>query len=125
LLHNVPRVHLLPPISYSDLLYTLRHAELALTDSGGIQEEAPSFHCPVLILRDVTERPEVVDAGAGELVGTRRTAIVEAVSRLLGDEVCYQRMSTAPNPFGDGHAAQRIVDIVADSFDRRRALRVV
>ena len=96
-----------------------------MTDSGGIQEEAPSFHCPVLILRDVTERPEVIEAGAGLLVGTDCARIVESASRLLTDEAHYQSMSNAPNPFGDGHAAERIVQIIAESFERRQTLRVI
>jgi UDP-N-acetylglucosamine 2-epimerase (non-hydrolysing) len=105
----VARVHLVEPASYADLLRLLDRAFLVLTDSGGIQEEAPSFHTPVLILRDVTERPEVVDVGAGMLVGTEPDRIVTAASRLLRDPAAYSRMSAAENPFGDGHAAQRIV----------------
>jgi UDP-N-acetylglucosamine 2-epimerase len=118
-------VHLTPPLSYSDLLYVLRRCTLALTDSGGIQEEAPSFDCPVLILRDVTERPEVVEVGAGRLVGTDRARIVDSVTQLLDDDAAYDAMARAPNPFGDGHAAERIVKIVCESFERRRAFRVV
>ena len=124
-LGHVERVHLTPPLSYGDLLYTLRRCELALTDSGGIQEEAPSFNCPVLILRDVTERPEVVEVGAGAIVGTERQSIVAAASRLLEDDVAYEAMANAPNPFGDGHAADRIVQIIGESFDRRRMIRAV
>jgi len=124
-LGHIERVHLTPPLSYGDLLYTLRRCELALTDSGGIQEEAPSFNCPVLILRDVTERPEVVEVGAGAIVGTERESIVSAASRLLDDDVAYEAMSNATNPFGDGHAAERIVQIIGESFDRRRMIRAV
>jgi UDP-N-acetylglucosamine 2-epimerase len=124
-LGHVDRVHLTPPLSYGDLLYVLRRCELTLTDSGGIQEEAPSFGCPVLILRELTERPEVVEVGAGEVVGTERVRIVDAVSRLLTDDAAYEAMASAPNPFGDGHAADRIVEILKESFDRRRVIRVV
>ena len=124
-LGDVERVHLTPPLSYGDLLYTLRRCEFALTDSGGIQEEAPSFDCPVLILRDVTERPEVVEVGAGAIVGTERCDILAAASRLLDDDVAYEAMSNAPNPFGDGHAADRIVQIIGESFDRRQMVRAV
>jgi len=85
---------------------------LILTDSGGIQEEAPSFHKPVLILRETTERPEVVEAGAGKLVGTDAGCITEEVARLLTDARVYELMSTARNPFGDGRAAERITDIL-------------
>jgi UDP-N-acetylglucosamine 2-epimerase (non-hydrolysing) len=124
-LSGTDRVHLLPPLEYGDLLYVLRRCELALTDSGGIQEEAPSFNCPVLILREVTERPEIVECGGGMLVGTNRSRIVEAVTTLLSDDAAYDAMAQAPNPFGDGHAAERIVQIVGESFERRSALRVV
>ena len=124
-LSAVPRVLLTPPLRYDDLLYVLRHCELVLTDSGGIQEEAPAFDCPVLVMRDVTERPEVVESGAGVLVGTDRATIVDAVTRLLTDDAAYDDMAAAPNPFGDGFAAERIVDLLADRLDARLALRVV
>jgi UDP-N-acetylglucosamine 2-epimerase (non-hydrolysing) len=120
-----PRVRLTAPLPYHDLLYVLRHCELVLTDSGGIQEEAPAFNRPVLVLRRVTERPELVESGNGALVGTDRTAIVAAASRLLTDDAAYRAMAAAPNPFGDGCAAERIVTIVSEQLDRRRALRVV
>ena len=109
------RVHLVAPVSYDDLLRMLKRCYLILTDSGGIQEEAPSFHKPVLVLRAVTERPEVVEAGAGRIVGTETARIVEETARLLVDADRYRSMSTAENPFGDGQAARRIVDIL----DRR------
>lgn len=124
-LGHVERVHLTPPLSYGDLLYALRRCELALTDSGGIQEEGPSFGCPVLVLRDVTERPELIEVGAGMLVGTNTARIVSSVSSLLDDPVAYDAMSTTSNPFGDGHAAERIVQIVSESFERRRIIRAV
>jgi len=124
-LGHVERVHLTPPLSYGDLLYALRRCELALTDSGGIQEEAPSFDCPVVILREVTERPEVIEVGAGMLVGTDTARIVKGVASLLDDDAAYEAMAGAPNPFGDGHAADRIVQIVGESFERRRIFRAV
>jgi UDP-N-acetylglucosamine 2-epimerase (non-hydrolysing) len=124
-LGNTERVHLTTPLSYGDLLYVLRRCKLVLTDSGGIQEEAPSFDCPVLILREVTERPELVEVGAGALVGTDRARIVSATSALLQDDAAFRAMADAPNPFGDGRAAERIVRIVGDSFDRRRTVRAV
>ena len=111
-LDGVSRVHLTAPLAYDDLLYALRHCELVLTDSGGIQEEAPSFDKPVLILRRVTERPEVLESGAGILVGTERSRIVAAAVALLDDEQAYRAMAQAQNPFGDGHAAERIVGII-------------
>jgi UDP-N-acetylglucosamine 2-epimerase (non-hydrolysing) len=119
------RVHLCAPLPYDDLLYVLRHCEIVLTDSGGIQEEAPAFGRPVLVLRRVTERPELIECGGGELVGTERGAIVSCASRLLSDDDAYRAMADAPNPFGDGFAAERIVEIIGRQFDRRRSLRVV
>jgi UDP-N-acetylglucosamine 2-epimerase (non-hydrolysing) len=124
-LGHIERVHLTPPLCYGDLLYALRRCELALTDSGGIQEEAPSFDCPVLILREVTERPEVIEVGAGMLVGTDTARIVSSVASLLDDDAAYEAMACAPNPFGDGHAADRIVQIIGESFERRRIFRAV
>jgi UDP-N-acetylglucosamine 2-epimerase (non-hydrolysing) len=106
-------IHLTEPLSYSDLLGVMSRCRLILTDSGGIQEEAVSFHKPVLVLREVTERPEVVEVGAGKVIGVKTQAIVDEVSDLLVNHERYQQMSTAINPFGDGHAAERIVDILA------------
>jgi UDP-N-acetylglucosamine 2-epimerase (non-hydrolysing) len=111
-LGGVPRVHLVEPVSYGDLLRLMARCFLILSDSGGIQEEAPSMHKPVLILRDVTERPEVVECGAGKLVGTSEERIVAEVTRLLVDEDEYAAMSGAGNPFGDGRAAERIVEVL-------------
>jgi UDP-N-acetylglucosamine 2-epimerase (non-hydrolysing) len=103
-----PRIRLCEPLDYLDLLHALKHAHLAITDSGGIQEEAPSFGTPVLVLRDVTERPEAVDAGIARLVGTDRNAIVDAAARIL---TSYGRHNVS-NPYGDGRAGERIADIV-------------
>jgi len=108
------RIHLIEPTSYRDLLGLMRRCYLILTDSGGIQEESVSFHKPVLVLREVTERPEVVEVGAGLVIGVDTERIVQEVSGLLNDEEQYQRMSSAENPFGDGHAAERIVKILAE-----------
>ena len=116
-LGDVERIHLIDPVSYPDLLRLIKRCYLILTDSGGMQEEAPSFHKPVLVLREVTERPELIEANAGRIVGTEVRSIVEAASRLLNDPVEYALMSSAENPFGDGHAAERIVDKLAKSFD--------
>jgi UDP-N-acetylglucosamine 2-epimerase (non-hydrolysing) len=109
-LRETPGIRLLDPLSYPDLIEVMRRSYLILTDSGGIQEEAPSLKKPVLILRDVTERPEVVDAGFGRLVGTEGERIVREVRTLLGDSAAYARMISGKNPFGDGHAAARIAD---------------
>lgn len=103
------RVRVVPPVSYADLLRLLKHCHLVLTDSGGIQEEAPSFGAPVLVLRDVTERPEIIECGAGRLVGTSEAVIVAEVLRLLDDADHRLSMASAGNPFGDGRAADRIV----------------
>jgi UDP-N-acetylglucosamine 2-epimerase (non-hydrolysing) len=112
-LSGIPRIHLLEPVSYLDLLRIVERCFLILTDSGGIQEEAPSFHKPVLILRQRTERPELVEVGGGKLVGTDPDRIVMEASRLLNEPGEYERMREAKNPFGDGHAAERIVSILA------------
>ncbi|MBM4261179.1 MAG: UDP-N-acetylglucosamine 2-epimerase (non-hydrolyzing) [Deltaproteobacteria bacterium] len=113
-LASLPNVHLLEPIPYQDMLRILRLCYLVLTDSGGVQEEAPSFNKPVLVLREVTERPELIEAGAGRLVGTSSDRIVTAASELLLDDTVYHSMQAAKNPFGDGHAAERIVRILAE-----------
>ncbi len=109
LLAETPHVTLLPPLDYLPLVHLMKRAALVLTDSGGIQEEAPAFGVPVLVLRAVTERPEGVEAGVLKLVGTERAAIVGEASRLLDDPLAYQQMARAVNPFGDGRAAERIV----------------
>ena len=112
-LEDADRIHLVEPVSYRDLLRLMQRSYLILTDSGGIQEEAPSFRKPVLVLREVTERPELVEANAGRVVGTDARRIVEAVERLIWDAGEYQKMVSAGNPFGDGHAAERIVGALA------------
>jgi len=101
-------VHLLPPLEYPAMIALMNRARLILTDSGGIQEEAPALNKPVLVLRDVTERPEGVACGAARLVGTRPSRIVNEVSRLLRDPEAYARMAAAPNPYGDGQTSARI-----------------
>jgi UDP-N-acetylglucosamine 2-epimerase (non-hydrolysing) len=115
-LENVPGITLIDPVSYGDLLKLMRSSYLILTDSGGIQEEAPSFHKPVLVLRELTERPEVVDAGAGKIIGTDSARVVKEASSLLNSPLEYRKMSEVQNPFGDGHAAERIVEIIAGRF---------
>ncbi len=110
ILGNVPHVTLLPPLDYLPLVHLLKRATLVLTDSGGIQEEAPAFGVPVLVLREVTERPEGVEAGVLKLVGTDQKRIVSEATRLLDDDAAYAAMARAVNPFGDGRAAIRIVE---------------
>jgi UDP-N-acetylglucosamine 2-epimerase (non-hydrolysing) len=112
ILANVERVHLIEPLSYAPFVWLMDQAYLILTDSGGIQEEAPSLGKPVLLMREVTERPEGIEAGCVVLVGVDRTKIVEAVFRLLSYESLYVKMSQTKNPYGDGKAADRIVSIL-------------
>lgn len=114
ILANESSIHLIPPLDYLPFVYLMKRAYLVLTDSGGIQEEAPSLGKPVLVMRDTTERPEGVMAGTVKLVGTDERLIVTEVSALLDDSALYQRMSTASNPYGDGHAAERIASVLAD-----------
>jgi UDP-N-acetylglucosamine 2-epimerase (non-hydrolysing) len=111
-LRGVERVHLMPPLDYVSFVHLMSHAYLILTDSGGIQEEAPSLGKPVLVMREATERPEAVEAGVARLVGTAPQRIVGETLRLLKDGEHYNRMARARNPFGDGHAAERIVGIL-------------
>jgi UDP-N-acetylglucosamine 2-epimerase (non-hydrolysing) len=110
LLDGVPHITLLPPLDYLPLVHLMKHSSLILTDSGGIQEEAPAFGVPALVLREVTERPEGVAAGVLKLVGTDSRLIVREANRLLNDPSAHAEMARASNPYGDGHAARRIVD---------------
>jgi UDP-N-acetylglucosamine 2-epimerase (non-hydrolysing) len=104
-----PAVHLIPPQDYLPFVYLMRRAHLIVTDSGGIQEEAPGLGKPVLVTRDTTERPEAIAAGTARLVGTDSAALVVAATELLDDPAAYARMAQAKNPFGDGQASARIV----------------
>lgn len=108
-LSDLPRVHLIAPQDYLPFVYLMMRSHLIITDSGGIQEEAPSLGKPVLVMRDATERPEAVEAGTVRLVGTNQQRIVAEATRLMDDRAEYERMSCAHNPYGDGHAAERIV----------------
>jgi UDP-N-acetylglucosamine 2-epimerase (non-hydrolysing) len=110
-------LHLIEPLPYLEFVGLMERSTLILTDSGGIQEEAPSLGKPVLVMRETTERPEAVEAGTAHLVGTNRETILKAVSRLLTDESAYQEMSRAHNPYGDGKAAERIVRIIGDYLE--------
>jgi len=114
ILGNVERVHLIEPMSYAPFVWLMDNAYLILTDSGGIQEEAPSLGKPVLVMREVTERPEGIEAGCNRLVGVERRGIVEKASQLLEDENVYRQMARVKNPYGDGRAAERIVDAMAE-----------
>lgn len=108
-LGEIDQLHLVDPLPYLEFVKLLTRAQLVLTDSGGIQEEAPSLGVPVLVMRRKTERPELIEAGAGRLIGTEVEDIVEATHRVLNDPDDHDRMAHAPNPFGDGRAAERIV----------------
>lgn len=112
ILADLSNVHLVEPLDYEPFVYLLKHSYVVLTDSGGIQEEAPSLGKPVLVMRDVTERPEAVDAGTVELVGANKERIIAGVSRLLEDEIHYSKMSHAHNPYGDGKACDRILAVL-------------
>ena len=109
ILKGIPHITLLPPLDYLPMVHLMKHAKLILTDSGGLQEEAPSLGVPVLVLRETTERPEGVEAGTLKLVGTETSQIVREAERLLDDPVAYAQMARAVNPYGDGHAAERII----------------
>ncbi|MFD0950043.1 non-hydrolyzing UDP-N-acetylglucosamine 2-epimerase [Paraperlucidibaca wandonensis] len=113
ILKNLDNVHLIEPQQYLPFVYLMNRSLIILTDSGGIQEEAPSLGKPVLVMRDTTERPEAVDAGTVKLVGTDVTKITSALNELLTNDAAYKIMSRAHNPYGDGQACQRICDILA------------
>ena len=113
-LGGLERVRLIGPQDYLPFVHLMRRAHLILTDSGGVQEEAPSLGKPVLVMRETTERPEAVDAGTVKLVGTARDRIVNEVTKLLDDDVAYDDMARAHNPYGDGLAAKRISDLISE-----------
>ena len=113
ILKNVQNVHLIPPLEYEPFIFLLNSSYLALTDSGGIQEEAPCLGKPVLVMRDTTERPEGIEAGTAKLVGTDTSQIVEETERLLKNSAEYASLSKAVNPYGDGTASKRIVELIS------------
>ena len=112
ILSDLKNVHLIEPLQYEPFIYLLKFCYLILTDSGGIQEEAPSLGKPVLVMREVTERPEAIEAGTVKLVGASKKNIIASVKELLENEDLYIRMSQAHNPYGDGRACKRIVKSV-------------
>lgn len=113
---NDDRIHIIEPLDVLDFHNFLSRSYLILTDSGGIQEEAPSLGKPVLVMRDTTERPEGIAAGTLKLVGTEEKTIYNEFSRLLSDREEYDAMSKASNPYGDGHACERIADVLEEKF---------
>jgi len=116
ILDGEERIYLLDPLPYGSFAHLMKQAHIILTDSGGIQEEAPALGKPVLVMRRETERSEAVSAGSAKLVGPDAQAIVQEAERLLYDEDTYQRMAHVINPFGDGHAAERIVRVLLERF---------
>ena len=119
LLSNISNIYLIDPLDYLPFVYLMNRAYIILTDSGGVQEEAPSLGKPVLVMRDTTERPEAVEAGTVRLVGTEIQTIFEAVSELLSDHHAYEQMSFAHNPYGDGEAARRISNILIERIKNK------
>jgi UDP-N-acetylglucosamine 2-epimerase (non-hydrolysing) len=119
LLRKLPNVRLIAPQGYHNFVALMAHCRLVLTDSGGVQEEAPSLGKPVLVMRDTTERPEGVAAGTALLTGPNASTIVEHATRLLTNEAAYRSMASARNPYGDGHAAERVVERIRDYFAAR------
>jgi len=113
---GMDRVHLIEPVEYEPFVYLMNQSYFILTDSGGIQEEGPSLGKPVLVMREVTERPEAVEAGTARLVGSKKKEIVEGAQRLLDDPQEYQKMASKTNPYGDGRASERIVTILRELF---------
>ncbi|HET9906377.1 MAG TPA: UDP-N-acetylglucosamine 2-epimerase, partial [Anaerolineales bacterium] len=113
-LSDIPNISLIEPVDYEALVGLMSKAHFIMTDSGGIQEEAPSLHKPVLVLRETTERPEAIDAGAAKLVGTDPDKIYTEAVRLIEDSENYYQMSHAINPYGDGQASQRIVQFLLE-----------
>jgi UDP-N-acetylglucosamine 2-epimerase (non-hydrolysing) len=125
LLSSTPNIHLIAPVDYLPFVYLMKASYMILTDSGGIQEEAPSLGKPVLVMRDTTERPEALEAGTVQLVGTDVPVIVSAVTRLLEDAEHYRRMSQAQNPYGDGDASRRIAEALLDRFGEVNEIAVL
>ena len=117
LLKGVPNITLIEPQDYLPFVYLMNQAHIILTDSGGIQEEAPSLGKPVLVMRDTTERPEAVSAGTVKLVGTDVDKITTSLNRLLTDEKAYEEMSFAHNPYGDGKACERIIEVLREKVN--------
>jgi UDP-N-acetylglucosamine 2-epimerase (non-hydrolysing) len=112
LLKGYSNIHLMEPLAYPEFVYLMKHSHIVLTDSGGIQEEAPSLGKPVLVMRDVSERPEAITFGTVKLVGAKSGAIIQGVKELLDSELAYQKMAQQTNPYGDGNACKRIIDVL-------------
>ena len=114
LLSKVENIHLIPPQDYVPFVYLMKKAYIILTDSGGVQEEAPSLGIPILVMRDATERPEGVEVGTASLVGTNTVKIESSIELLLNNKIEYNKMAKAVNPYGDGKASEKIYDFILD-----------
>jgi len=114
LLSGIDNVHLIEPLQYEQFIYMMDKAYFIITDSGGVQEEAPSLGKPVLVMRDTTERPEALDAGTVKLVGTDTERIIQEAQKLINDKQAYEQMSKASNPYGDGHACEKIIQYIKE-----------
>ena len=121
-LNNIPRVFLTEPFDYLNLISAIKQSYLILTDSGGIQEEAPTLGKPVFVLRKKTERPEGIKAGISFLIGTETDKIVEEVSQIIEDKKLYESIANAKNPFGDGRASERILKIILENLYSKSSL---
>ena len=117
ILGNNPRIHLIEPLDYEPFTNLMAKSNIVVTDSGGLQEEAPTLGIPVLVVREETERPEGVETGTAKLVGTEYKNVYENLETLLTDKDSYDKMAKAVNPYGDGNAAERIVDILLNEID--------
>lgn len=116
ILRGKQNIHLLKPLDYETFVFLLRKCYFVLSDSGGVQEEAPAFNKPILVMREVTERQEGVEAGVARLIGMNSSRIVKEVSKLLNSRTAYAKMSKSANPYGDGKASKRIVKAIIDNF---------
>jgi UDP-N-acetylglucosamine 2-epimerase (non-hydrolysing) len=114
ILSNISNIYLIDPLQYEQFIYLMSKSYFIITDSGGVQEEAPSLGKPVLVMRDTTERPEALEAGTVKLVGTDEQTIIQEAQRLLDDDRVYKKMSTAHNPYGDGKACEQIVSFIKE-----------
>jgi UDP-N-acetylglucosamine 2-epimerase (non-hydrolysing) len=116
ILLGVERVHLIEPLDYRPFVQLMNKCYLIMTDSGGVQEEAPTLGKPVLVLRKTTERPEAIEVGTAKLVGTDKDVIIREAQKLLSDKAAYVEMSTKANPYGDGKTAERIINIILEKL---------
>lgn len=112
LLLNIKNIYLIKPLQYEQFIYLMDKSYFIITDSGGVQEEAPSLGKPVLVMRDTTERPEALEAGTVKLVGTNKEKIVKEAQKLIDDTIAYKKMSLSHNPYGDGKACKKIVEFL-------------